>query len=188
VTGTPGVGKSSISKMLALKLKVKYISLGEIVKKEGLYTELDIKRDSLIVDMEKIVRRVDEQISDSKKDIIIEGHYSVDVVSPKKINVVFVLRRNPCELKGILKKRNYKEEKIIENLIAEILDVCLYEAIERCGIDKVCEFDVTGKDFSDVLKEILLVLNEKKGCRVGLVDWLGELESQGILGDYIKEF
>jgi adenylate kinase len=188
VTGTPGVGKSSISKMLALKLKVKYISLGEIVKKEGLYTELDIKRDSLIVDMEKIVRRVDEQISDSKKDIIIEGHYSVDVVSPKKINVVFVLRRNPCELKGILKKRNYKEEKIIENLIAEILDVCLYEAIERCGIDKVCEFDVTGKDFSDVLKEILLVLNEKKGCRVGLVDWLGELESQGILSDYIKEF
>jgi adenylate kinase len=100
----------------------------------------------------------------------------------------FVLRRNPLELKGILKKRNYTEKKIIENLNAEILDVCLYEAVESCGIDKVCEIDVTSKDFNNVIQEILFILNEKKICRIGLVDWLGELDSQGVLSEYLKDF
>jgi len=164
------------------------ISLGELIEKEKLHSGIDRKRDTLIADMDKVSERVKEIIADSGGDVIIEGHFAVDVVSPEKINLVFVLRRDPQELKNVLGGRKYREEKIRENLAAEILDVCLYDAVKGCGVDKVCEIDVTGRKVEDIVEEILLILDRKKKCRIGLVDWLGKLESDGKLDEYLKDF
>jgi adenylate kinase len=188
ITGTPGVGKSSISKALASKIDAQVISIGELVKEEGLYTGIDRRRETLIADMNKVSKRINEIISNASKDIIVEGHFAVDVVPLEKIAVVFVLRRNPEELETILKERSYKEEKISENLAAEILDVCLYDSVKKCGINKVCEIDVSSRSVEDVVQEIIRVLNGEEESKVGIVDWLGKLEAKGKLDLYLRDF
>ncbi|MEM2092344.1 MAG: adenylate kinase family protein [Candidatus Bathyarchaeia archaeon] len=188
ITGTPGVGKSSVSKALASKINAHIISIGNLVKEEKLYSGVDRERDTLIADTERVSKRVKEIISKVQGDVIVEGHFAVDVVPPKWVSVAFVLRRDPEELRRILEGRSYSERKIMENLAAEILDVCLYEAIKRCGVKKVCEIDVTSKSVEDVVGEILDVLNGVRECRVGIVDWLGKLEAEGKLDEYLKDF
>ena len=188
VTGTPSVGKTSISRSLASKLDVVYVSLAELVERERLISGVDKARGTLIADMDRISKRIQEIIKGSERDVIVDGHYAVDVVSPKDVHLVFVLRRHPIELKSVMENRGFKERKLWENLAAEILDVCLWDAVSVCGSDKVCEIDVSGKRIEDVVKDVILVLEEKKKCQVGIVDWLGKLEGEGRLHEFLKHF
>ncbi len=187
VTGTPGVGKTVISELLASRIKARLISLGDLVKREGLHTGLDRKRDTFVADLEKVSERVKEIIAQSAEEVVIEGHYAIDVASPEDVRLAFVLRRDPEDLRRILRERSYREEKVRENLAAEILDVCLYDAVKRLGTSKVCEIDVTARRAEDVVEEVLQVLHGTKECRLGVVDWLGKLEGQGKLDEYLKE-
>lgn len=188
VTGTPGVGKSSASELLASRIGARLISLGALVEKEELHVRVDRNRDTLVADMKRVRERVEDTIANSVGDIVVEGHYAVDVVPPEDVHLVFVLRRDPQELERVLRERLYREEKVRENLAAEILDVCLYDAVTRCGVNSVCEVNVTGRKVEDVVEEIVQILEGKRKCRVGLVDWLGRLEAEGRLDEYLEGF
>jgi len=188
VTGTPGVGKTTVSHKLASKLDALYIGITELVKKQKLITSVDEERKTLIADTEKVSKQLQEILAKTEGSIIIEGHYAVDVVPKKDVNTVFVLRRDPRELKGALEKRGYEEKKLWENLAAEILDVCLLDALSACGSDKVCEIDVSGKTVEAVVEEMILVLEKRNDCRHGIVDWLGKLENEGRLGEFLRKF
>jgi adenylate kinase len=189
VTGTPGVGKTTVAHRLAAKMTASCIGITELVKSENLAVGRDDDRATLIADTKKVSKQLQEIVDSSEeKVIIVEGHYAVDVAPEKGVKKVFVLRLDPNELKDILEKRGYAEKKLWENLAAEILDVCLYDAISVCGADKVCEIDVTGKTVEAVVEEALLVLEKKQECRVGVVDWLGKLEKEGKLGKFLKRF
>jgi len=187
VTGTPGVGKTTIAHKLASKLDALYISITELVKKQKLITGIDENRQTLIADTKKVSKQLQEILAKAEGSIIIEGHYVVDVVPKKDVNTVFVLRRDPRELKSALENRRYEEKKLWENLAAEILDVCLWDALSACGVDKVCEIDVSGKTVEAVVEEIMMVLEKRKECRHGIVDWLGKLENEGQLEEFLKK-
>ena len=184
VTGTPGVGKTAVSHLLTQKLSAKHIDLGELVRRENLISGVDEARGTLIADTDKVSKRLKEIIRYSKRDLLIDGHYAVDVVPVEKIHLVFVLRRDPEELKDLMEDRGFNEEKVRENLAAEILDICLFDAVKSCGLDKVCEIDTTGKEIEEVAEEALSVLRREKKCRVGVVDWLEKLERDGRLHNY----
>jgi adenylate kinase len=186
VTGTPAVGKTSVSRLLASKLDAVYISLAELVERERLISGVDKARGTLIADTDKVSKRVQEIIKNSEGDVIVDGHYAVDVVPNKDVHMIFVLRRDPMELKSVMESQGFKEKKLWENLAAEILDVCLWDAVSACGSDKVCEIDVTDKGIEEVVKDIILILERKKKCRVGIVDWLGKLEGEGRLHEFLK--
>jgi len=188
ITGTPGVGKTSISKLLASKIGAEVLSIGELVKRENLHLGWDTKRKTLIADLERVSKRIMEIMKSTKKTLIIEGHYAVHVVPPEKVDLVFVLRRDPRELEKTLESRGYAQEKVKENVAAEILDVCLFDAVKICGVEKISEIDVTTKHPDEVLNEILLVLEGRKERKVGIVDWLGTLESEGKLDEYLRDF
>jgi len=186
VTGTPGVGKTSVSRLLASKLDAVYVNLGELVEQEKLVSGVDKVRGTLIADMDRVSKRVQGIIKSSEGDVVVDGHYAVDVVPTKDIHMVFVLRRDPNELKSIMENLGFKERKLWENLAAEILDVCLWDAVSACGSDKVCEIDVSGKKIEEVVEDIILMLEGKKKCQVGIVDWLGKLEREGRLHEFLK--
>jgi len=187
VTGAPGVGKTTSSNKLASKLDARYIGITELVKKEKLISSIDENRETLVTDTKKAAKRVQDILSETEGNIIIEGHYVVDVVSKKDVDTVFVLRRDPQELKNVLEKRQYPEKKVWENLAAEILDVCLCDAISACGADKVCEIDTSNKTVETVVEEMILVLENKQECKIGIVDWLGKLENKGRLEEFLKQ-
>jgi adenylate kinase len=182
------VGKTSVSQKLASKLDARYIGITELAKKEKLIIRADEVRGTLIADTEKVSKRVQDILESSKCNIVIEGHYVVDVVSKRELNTIFVLRRDPAELMYVLEKRGFKGKKLWENLAAEILDVCLLDALSACGTNKVCEIDVSGKTVEAVAEEMILVLEKRKACQSGIVDWLGKLENEGRLGEFLKDY
>ena len=188
VTGTPGVGKTAVSQFLASKLKAIHVDLTKLVKQEKLTSGVDKARKTLIADMKKVSERVQDIIKSYEQDIIIDGHYSMNVLPAKNVHLAFVLRRDPEELKKTMEDRGFKNRKLWENLAAEILDVCLWDAVRACGADKVCEINVTSKTIEEVAEEIVTVLEEKRKCRVGIVDWLGKLEKEGLLDEFLKDF
>jgi len=188
VTGTPGVGKTVIACMLTSHLGANYVNLGELVERENLILGVDEERRTLIADTGKVSKRLKKIMEASDRDVIVDGHYSADVVPAEKVHLIFVLRRDPDELKGLMERRGFRERKLWENLAAEILDVCLWDAAKACGSDKVCEVDASGKSASEVVGEIVSVLEGKRACRVGTVDWLGKLEREGRLSEFFKAF
>jgi len=188
--GTPCVGKTSVSSRLAAELNALHIDLGELVAREKLSSGVDTKRGTLIADSAKLSRRVREIIKreGTNRDMIVDGHYATDVVSRKDVTKVFVLRRDPEELKRLMETSGFRGRKLWENLASEILDVCLYDAIKAVGLDRVCEIDVTGRKIEEVAKDIVSILDDEKPCTVGIVDWLGKLEQEKRLDEFLKEF
>jgi len=187
VTGTPCVGKTSIAKALALKLNALYVNLTELVLNENLVAGKDEERDTVIPDETQVKRRIEEILTNRvEENVVVDGHYAALVVPKKHVTHVFVLRRNPTELKKFMEKRGFLGGKLWENLASEILDVCLTDALKVYGKGKVCEVDVTGKSVEDVVDEILQMLGKRIKCRVGIVDWLGKLEREGVLDEYLR--
>lgn len=186
ITGTPGVGKTQVARFLVSELDALHIDLAELAKDENLISGFDQARKTPIADTKRIAKRVEELVEASKTDVIIDGHYAVDVVPAKKTHMVFVLRRNPNELRSVLEDYGFEEKKLWENLAAEIVDVCLWDAISGCGSDKVCEIDVSGRKIEMVVEEICSILEGRRKCRTGVVDWLGKLEREGQLQDFLK--
>jgi adenylate kinase len=187
VTGTPCVGKTAVARQLSRKLDALYINLTEFAAKENLAVGRDEERKTIIINEDKMRQRLREIIdATGKRSIIVDGHYAAAVVPKSYVTRIFVFRRNPVELRQFMEKRGFQGPKLWENLASEILDVCLFEALREHGKDKVCEVDVTGKTVGSVVTEVLAVLENRKKCRVGCVDWLGMLEAQGVLDDYLN--
>jgi len=185
VTGTPCVGKTTVARQLANCLGALYVNLTDYAKEKGLIFAKDPKRCTSIVDEEKMRQMLAVTIELSEVSVVVDGHFAASVVSLDLSTCVFVLRRNPVELKAYMKKEGFSDAKIRENLAAEILDVCLVEAVGVHG-DKVCEVDVTGKSVEQTLDECFLVILKKKECICGFVDWLGFLEREGLTDQYLN--
>lgn len=186
VTGTPGVGKTAVSRQLASRLDARRVDLGKLAKRENLIVGVDEARGTLLVDTDKVSKRLKKIIEDCQRDVVIDGHYAVDVVPAKEVYLVLVLRRDPDELKELMEIRGFRKGELWENLAAEILDVCLWDAVKVCGIGKVCEINASGKEVREVVEDMISVLEGKRKCRVGVVDWLGKLDREGRLHDFFR--
>jgi adenylate kinase len=187
VTGTPCVGKTSVARLLASKLDALCLNLTDLAIHENLTIGKDEERGSTIVDEERMEKRIGEIVKKTdKENIIVDGHYAVNVVPLRLITSVFVLRRDPVELRKLMEQSGFSGRKLFENLASEILDVCLVDALNMVDQRKVCEINVTGRSVEETVQEILLLADNPHDCRVGVVDWLGKLESEGLLDDYLK--
>ena len=181
ITGTPGVGKTTVSMVLAELLGAYHVDLSKLAADENLITGYDESRDTSIADMEKLKKEVAGIIDSCPGSLIIEGHYSHDIIPPKLVSMTFVLRRAPWELEKELKKREYALEKVKENVEAELIGVCLSETVENMDSRKVCEIDTTRKDVEEVVGEMVAIIEGKKPCRFGYIDWLSRSEAEAFL-------
>ncbi len=167
LTGTPGVGKTSVAKRFSSIYNYKYINLNEFSKKYII--KYDSERETYIVDLDKVkdeLRKITEN-----NNYIIESHISHFMDG----DFVIVLRLDPKILMERLKIRGYKKKKIVENIEAEILDVCLVESIEVHGLNKVYEIDVTNKTIQEICEDIFRIISDKnyrKKFKPGNVRWL----------------
>jgi len=174
LTGTPGTGKTSVSKLLERKRHWKVIHLNELIKEEHLYTEIDEERDAVIADMELVRPRLAEIVGERENEVIIlESHLAHYIA-----DIVIILRAYPPELEMRLKARGYSEKKIRENIEAEALDVILVEAFEWCK--KVFEINTTGMSIEETGQNIEKIIDhilsgdeeDLSEYEPGSIDWI----------------
>ncbi len=181
ITGVPGVGKTAVSEILAERVGGAHIDLTELAIGRGFLTGVDEERDTSVVDLERIKGFISSEIESSDRPLIIEGHFATDVVSPQSVSIVFVLRRAPWLLKEELEARGYTPIKVKENVEAELLGVCLADAMGSNEPEKVCEIDTTGRPPEETAGEILSVMEGNRGCLRGQIDWMASPEVEGLL-------
>lgn len=135
VTGTPGTGKTAIAKKIAEKYGFQYFDVNKAIAKHKLAEGYDKKRKTKIVDTQKLnnllIKHINQLKADKKiKGLIIDSHLSHYL--PKKCaDLVVVAKCGVKELGKRLRRRKYSQDKIKENLQAEIFDVCYNEAFGK---------------------------------------------------------
>lgn len=106
--------------------------------------------------------------NEKPKLIIIEGHLSHFC---SICDYVIVIRVHPTVLEKRLSERNYRDEKIQENLESEALGVCSVEAYKLHN-DKVNEIDASNMGIHIIINEINNVITGKASYPIGNIDYI----------------
>ncbi len=173
ITGTPGTGKTSVSKRLHELTKLPVIHLNEVIIKEKIYKEYDDNRETYVVDMDKM-----ERFCEKLDNVIIEGHLSHYCM--KNDDIIIVLRANPLVLKKRLRQKKYNEKKIMENVEAEVIDVVLQEVLDLAYNKDVEIYEIDTSDktidrISIIIKNIIEDKEYAKNFLPGKVDYTNYL-------------
>ncbi|MEN6554658.1 MAG: adenylate kinase family protein [Methanobacterium sp.] len=175
ITGTPGVGKTTVSSILVEKIDACLVNINELVDEKHLYTGIDEERGYKIVDLDALfneIAKIIKNTDDHDKHVVVEGHLSHLF---ENSDIVIVLRANPDVLHDRMKIKGWKAAKIRENIEAEAIDICSYESFEIHS-DKVNEIDTSDIHPDQVADLIVDVINGDKSFPVGNVDFLEYLK------------
>ncbi|PLW80610.1 hypothetical protein C0585_01675 [Candidatus Woesearchaeota archaeon] len=148
VTGTPGTGKTTLSKLIAKEKEFEYVDLNTFARNNNLVIGFDEERNCDIIDEDKLSDSIENAFKDKK--VVIDSHMS-HYIDPEIVDICIVTKCDLKELKARLEKRGYKEEKVRENLDSEIFDTCNVEAIEE-GYKPIIIW--TDKNVDEQLKSI----------------------------------
>ncbi len=177
ITGTPGTGKTSVSKIIEKK-GYKVLNLDLIIKKQDLIVGKDEERNSNIVDIDKLNEYF--EIYESDEIVFIDSHLSHLIT---KVDKVIILRCDPKKLKKNLGKKNWPDKKIKENIESEILDIILSETVEIHNDSDIFEIDISNLSINEVSNIIIEIAGKNfkniKKYKIGKIDW-----SDNILKDF----
>ncbi len=156
ITGSPGVGKSTLAKFLTKRLGFDRLDLHHYYK--HISTGYNRSKQSYDINYRRFERLVREKLLEAKKGLIIDSHIS-HLLPKKLVDLCIVLTHSNLKtLEKRLKARNYSKKKIRENLDAEIFQVCLMEAKEKGH--RVLVYDVNkGVNQDKIARKIKSLLN-----------------------------
>ena len=149
VSGTPGTGKTTLSKTIAERLGLNHIELGALIKSKELHSGRDEEFDSFIVDEDKVCDELEDIMSSGGN--VVDFH-SCDFFPQRWFDLVLILRTDNEVLFPRLESRGYSQKKIEENIEAEIMQVLLDEAKESYHEEIVVELPSNTAD--DMLSNI----------------------------------
>jgi adenylate kinase len=186
VTGTPGTGKTSVSKRLAREIGASYVPLTRHVSSHRLYHRVDDRRASRVIDMKRTRAELKRLLSAESESVVVDSHIS-DVIVPKRIvKRVIVLRCHPRILKARLRAKRWSQSKVKENLLAEILDSCLVEAVDYYGWKPVYEIDTSKKSVEQCVTVARAILRDTVHKKKRNIDWMATLNQEHSLLRYLE--
>ena len=162
LTGTPGTGKTSLSKLLDQKV----ISLSEYYEEAS---DGKTKDGEWIVDIEKL-----DLLLGNTNCNIFEGHFAHKLSHVEKI---IVLRCDPSILKNRLEVREYTVEKIRKNMEAEAIGIIYSEALEYLGKGNIIQIDngnKTLKETAEIIQKYIsdnIKVEEEIDYSERILDW-----------------
>ncbi|MCK5559250.1 MAG: adenylate kinase family protein [Thermoplasmata archaeon] len=185
LTGTPGTGKSSVSKHLRND-GYEVLDINEIVLTKNFVTAYDDTRKTSEVDLEALNKYMRKCLKSglltqtaettprpSADPVILEGHLA-HLLSI--IDQVIVLRCHPDKLQRRLNDKGWSASKIRENLEAEAIDSITIECMNSYDRDKIFEIDTTKDSPEKTMKKILDIISGKvEGYAPGRIDWSEEI-------------
>ena len=128
ITGTPGVGKSTLARFLQKKYGWRRLDLHHYY--QNLAIRYNRKKRCYDLDRKKVLRLVDIKRAEDATPLIIDSHIAHQL--PRKlVDLCVVLTCSDLKkLNKRLQRRGYGPAKIRENLDTEIFQVCFEEAGE----------------------------------------------------------
>jgi len=190
ISGTPGTGKTTVSKEISRKIKAKVISLNDLVIQKDLFVKFNSNRETFVINEDRVIayvlKLIESYVSEKIDFVLIEGHFS-DIIPSNFIDSVIVLRCHPDELLRRLKKKGYNERKIIENIQSEILGNCVNYFINKNINIPLLEIDTTNITTKSLVSIMIEIITEEKNIDqyyVGRIDWLENLFHQNRLNEF----
>ncbi len=131
ISGSVGVGKSSIAQDISQKFDAELISLNEFAKK---YHVEDIEElDTFDFDLDALLKDIEKELLQKyrgDKNVVLESHFA-HFISPDIVDFLVIINRDLQELSKEYSSRGYNEQKIKDNLEVESFDLCFFEAEEE---------------------------------------------------------
>jgi len=178
LTGTPGTGKTAVAARLAALAGGPLVDLNGFARSRKLFLKEKGAFGEKTVDVAKMGKLLAGELR-GKKSFVVEGHLACEFSAPA--DAVVVLRCDPRVLEKRLKKRGYPEEKIRENVLAELLDYCLIKAEANYGKPKIIQVDSTRGTTAAA------VFSKARRLRGDRVDWSRQLLDAKSLKRLVKE-
>jgi adenylate kinase len=172
VTGTPGVGKTTIATGLARIYGAAIVGLDEIITP---VLKWDPELQTYHVTNENEARKLITERLKTLNSYIIDT-VAVNLIDASLIDWCIVLRLEPTQLMDRLTRRNWPHCKVVENVLAEIVGSSLVMAINMFGRDRVIEVDTTNKNVDEVVNYITNRIAYGRPA-VGVVDWLDDVDT-----------
>jgi adenylate kinase len=182
LTGTPGTGKTTISKALSKEIHADYLSLTRFVTAKGLFSAIDRQRRTKIVDIERTRKSLRNLIP--KGTMVIVDTHVADSIPRERTRRVIVLRCHPNVLESRLRKKGWSGNKVRENVLAEMLDACYMVAVSYYGAKKVGQLDTSNRTVEkcvSLAKKILLDQASDKPS----INWITTLKREHNLERYL---
>ncbi len=159
ITGTPGVGKSTLARYLQKKFGWRRLDLHDYY--HLLSSGYNRKKQCYDLDPRKVEQLVKSKAKEDSLPLIIDSHLAHHL-PPKLVDLCVILTfSNLKQLRRRLEKRQYRKSKVQENLEAEIFQICLIEAKEN-GHEPLVFETITKKKLLKIGMEIYQKLNKKK--------------------------
>ncbi|KAM4578273.1 adenylate kinase isoenzyme 6 isoform 1-T1 [Fundulus diaphanus] len=126
LTGTPGVGKTTLGKELATRTGLLYVNIGELAHEGHYYDGYDEEYQCPILDEDRVVDELDQKMVEG--GVIIDYH-GCDLFPERWFHIVIVLRTDNTQLYSRLEDRGYRGKKLQDNVQCEIFQTIYEEAM-----------------------------------------------------------
>ncbi|XP_053513228.1 adenylate kinase isoenzyme 6 isoform X2 [Artibeus jamaicensis] len=134
LTGTPGVGKTTLGKELAARSELKYVNVGDLAREGQLYDGYDEEYDCPFLDEDRVVDELENQMSEGG---IIVDYHGCNFFPERWFHRVFVLQTDNSVLYKRLEARGYNEKKLTNNIQCEIFQILYEEALASYKVEIV---------------------------------------------------
>lgn len=175
ITGTPGVGKSSVVGRLRRR-GLTVLAVDEFLEEPGVASADEDEHGSREVDVGALDKIVANRVAQAAGPVVVEGHLAHHL--PVATHAL-VLRLKPSVLARRLEKRGWPKPKVRENIEAEAIDLILQECVDRFGPRRTYELDVTGLRRHEVASIAAGVARAEpshlKNVQIGRISWAAEI-------------
>ncbi|XP_056146882.1 adenylate kinase isoenzyme 6 isoform X2 [Lampris incognitus] len=101
LTGTPGVGKTTLGKELAQRSGLEYVNIGDLAQEGQLFDGFDEEYQCPVLDEDRVVDELDEKMVDGG---VIVDYHGCDFFPERWFHIVFVLQTDNTNLYNRLER------------------------------------------------------------------------------------
>ena len=156
ITGSPGVGKTSVARALGKKLGCAVLNEKQFALEQKI-GKFDPDENELVIPLQPFAKALDRLFS-GEKSVVIEGHLLCELRT--KADFAVLIRVDPVVLEARLRARNYSEEKVQDNVFCEGDDYCKKHLLGNYPGKKIVEVQ-GGKSIKETLDRIIQGLKQK---------------------------